>query len=389
MTSPVGFCHCDAQFPSLRARSVAARRLPMRPLDHRRPHRLAASARSVALAGRRRAARPSAPRPPAAAPPPRRASSSIGHGYGHGIGMGQWGSLGYALGADGGAGNFTYSQILTHYYGNTTLADAGHGPGTGVLHGGNVIVAMTENNGDDLIATGGLGHAHRRRASPAGATAVLFHLIGPGSTYRSSPSPGCAGPWRMALAAAASPSPRRRPPTADRWSCASRARASRCTDRSPRWPTPPGRRGRSTPSRWSSTWPTSRRRSRPSSWATLGGPGPQGQPWGFQQSEAQTVAARSYVESNPLGLRRLRRHLRPDVPVVSGDEVRDGHLGAGRARYGRAGHGDQRHLHGGHDRVLLVVGGLLHRGAVPGRGRCRATPSASAPRSATRTTTGR
>ena len=28
---------------------------------------------------------------------------------------------------------------------------------------------------------------------------------------------------------------------------------------------------------------------------------PQGEPWGFQQSEAQTVAARSYVEANPLG----------------------------------------------------------------------------------------
>ena len=37
----------------------------------------------------------------------------MGHGYGHGIGMGQWGSLGYALGDDGGAGNFTYGQILT------------------------------------------------------------------------------------------------------------------------------------------------------------------------------------------------------------------------------------------------------------------------------------
>ena len=42
-----------------------------------------------------------------------------GHGYGHGIGMGQWGSLGYAIGADNGAGNDTYQQILAHYYGNT------------------------------------------------------------------------------------------------------------------------------------------------------------------------------------------------------------------------------------------------------------------------------
>ena len=60
------------------------------------------------------------PASPAAAYP----SSTVvisGHGYGHGIGMGQWGSLGYAIGADNGAGNYTYQQILAHYYGNTTL----------------------------------------------------------------------------------------------------------------------------------------------------------------------------------------------------------------------------------------------------------------------------
>ena len=74
----------------------------------------------------------------------------------------------------------------------------------------------------------------------------------------------------------------------------------------------------------------------PSGWATLGGAGPQGMAWGFQQSEAQSVAARSYVESNPLsyggyadtcdqtcqsypghGRRdaRLRRRRRPTPPV--------------------------------------------------------------------------
>ena len=36
----------------------------------------------------------------------------------------------------------------------------------------------------------------------------------------------------------------------------------------------------------------------PSSWATLGGAGPQGQNWGFQELEAQAVAVRSYVLSN-------------------------------------------------------------------------------------------
>ena len=44
-----------------------------------------------------------------------------------------------------------------------------------------------------------------------------------------------------------------------------------------------------------------RRRSPRRAGPTLGGAGPQGQDWGFQQSEAQTVAARSYVEANPLG----------------------------------------------------------------------------------------
>ena len=50
----------------------------------------------------------------------------------------------------------------------------------------------------------------------------------------------------------------------------------------------------------SSTWPTWRPPS-PLDLGLLGGAGPQGQPWGFQQSEAQTVAARSYVEASPLG----------------------------------------------------------------------------------------
>ena len=44
-----------------------------------------------------------------------------GHGWGSGIGMGQWGALGYAIGTDGGAGNWTYQQILAHYYAPAAL----------------------------------------------------------------------------------------------------------------------------------------------------------------------------------------------------------------------------------------------------------------------------
>ena len=44
-----------------------------------------------------------------------------GQGWGHGIGMGQWGALGYAIGQDNGEGNWTYQQIVTHYYGPAQL----------------------------------------------------------------------------------------------------------------------------------------------------------------------------------------------------------------------------------------------------------------------------
>ena len=39
----------------------------------------------------------------------------------------------------------------------------------------------------------------------------------------------------------------------------------------------------------------------PASWGSLGGPGPQGEAWGFQALEAQAVEARSYVLSSPNG----------------------------------------------------------------------------------------
>ena len=44
-----------------------------------------------------------------------------GQGWGHGIGMGQWGALGYAIGQDNGDGNWAYQQIVNHYYGPAQL----------------------------------------------------------------------------------------------------------------------------------------------------------------------------------------------------------------------------------------------------------------------------
>jgi len=44
-----------------------------------------------------------------------------GHGYGHGRGLSQWGSYGYATQA-----GWNHEQILSHYYGNTTFGDLGN-----------------------------------------------------------------------------------------------------------------------------------------------------------------------------------------------------------------------------------------------------------------------
>ncbi|MHB8219949.1 MAG: SpoIID/LytB domain-containing protein [Acidimicrobiales bacterium] len=59
-----------------------------------------------------------------------------GHGWGHGIGMGQWGALGYAIGTDGGHGTWTYQQILGHYYAPATLGTLPGPPSTVGASGG-------------------------------------------------------------------------------------------------------------------------------------------------------------------------------------------------------------------------------------------------------------
>ncbi|MBW3615083.1 MAG: hypothetical protein KY439_07220 [Actinobacteria bacterium] len=59
------------------------------------------------------------PRPAGAFPKP--TLDLVGHGFGHGRGMGQFGALGYAL--DHG---FNYKQILGHFYGNTTEGNIGN-----------------------------------------------------------------------------------------------------------------------------------------------------------------------------------------------------------------------------------------------------------------------
>ncbi len=123
----------------------------------------------------------------------------VGHGWGHGIGMGQWGSLGYALGQDGGVGNIPYPVILAHYYGGTTLTPTND---ANRMHGGNVIVAMTEVDGGDTIVTAAGGGAVNY---PGGsAPAVLFHQLSPG-LFQIDTGASCAGPTWTAVGTAGDP----------------------------------------------------------------------------------------------------------------------------------------------------------------------------------------
>ena len=70
----------------------------------------------------------------------------VGHGWGHGIGMGQWGALGYAIGQDNGVGTSTYQQIVSHYYAPATLVQAAANDNQPVT------IALTENDGAAVIA---------------------------------------------------------------------------------------------------------------------------------------------------------------------------------------------------------------------------------------------
>jgi SpoIID/LytB domain protein len=223
-----------------------------------------------------------------------------GHGYGHGIGMGQWGSLGYALGDDGGAGNFTYSQILTHYYGGTTLATLGTAPAPAAAHGGNVLVAMTENDGGSLVATAAA--AGGMITVPGGTTAPAVEMVPNAgfTSYSIFTGPGCSGPWTLVGGPVTTATTSAVNPSDPIDLCEAGSSIEVHGTLTALFNSIPS-------SRVVNTLPLEQYvadvapSESPTSWSTLGGAGPQNMSWGFQQSEAQTVAARSYVEANPMG----------------------------------------------------------------------------------------
>jgi SpoIID/LytB domain protein len=100
-----------------------------------------------------------------------------GHGYGHGRGMGQWGAYGYATtGAK-------YTDIVSHYYGGTTLG----GQADGVI-----TVGLSGQDGADLVVTSGRDFTAGGVNVPAGSAARLRALAD--GSYQISVTAGCAAP---------------------------------------------------------------------------------------------------------------------------------------------------------------------------------------------------
>jgi stage II sporulation protein D len=88
-----------------------------------------------------------------------------GRGYGHGIGMSQWGAYGYAK-----YGGFSYKQILAHYYTNTALGRVPNDVIRVRLRGGLSSVKLTCASSYRAAVTGSVFKI------PAGVTATVTYV---------------------------------------------------------------------------------------------------------------------------------------------------------------------------------------------------------------------
>ena len=114
------------------------------------------------------------PRPAAAFPGP--TVELVGHGYGHGRGMGQFGSLGYAL------KGWSYERILDHYYGGTRM---------GTLPDGDITVQLTKHDGVSVIVSQEKGRL-RTSAAAGEFGALRVEKAGP-NLFKVESAADCAG----------------------------------------------------------------------------------------------------------------------------------------------------------------------------------------------------
>jgi hypothetical protein len=115
--------------------------------------------------------------PTAVAVSPEGDATFVGHGWGHGRGMGQYGALGYAV-----TYGWGYRQILDHFYGGTSLGNVADPP---------MSVELMTLNGGALVA---IGKNLEINGSPigSGAVAVIARLQPNLTTVKVSIGADCA-----------------------------------------------------------------------------------------------------------------------------------------------------------------------------------------------------
>jgi SpoIID/LytB domain protein len=101
-----------------------------------------------------------------------------GHGWGHGRGLGQYGSLGYSV-----VHGWTYSQIIDHYYGGTT---------TGTVADGPVTVRLAQFDNKPMVVGAGSPFTVGSFAFAAGDVALVQHSA---AGYDVSRATRCVGPF--------------------------------------------------------------------------------------------------------------------------------------------------------------------------------------------------
>ncbi len=159
---------------------MTARRAPVKP-SRIAPNRIARVATRLALAlglaaGGSVVVAGSTPTPAGAFPGA--TVDLVGQGYGHGRGMGQFGSLGYAL------QGWEYGRILDHYYGGTRMGSVPE-PG--------ITVQLTKFDGLDLIVFQEKGRL--QTSAKAGAFSSLRAVRIAPNTFRVDQGTNCGGPW--------------------------------------------------------------------------------------------------------------------------------------------------------------------------------------------------
>ncbi len=226
---------------------------------------------------------------PVAAAYPLSSVSLMGHGWGSGRGMGQWGALGYAL------QGWSYQQILEHFYGGTSMSMVGNP---------DIRVVITENDGNSVAVSSESPFSVAGISFAGGQAALMAYAGAPGQFdvfQGSSCDATTASSWSEVGTAS---NPVAVPSTQSQDAGTSQL-LELCQGGGNRY-------YRGSIQAYDDDGSTRTINivplesyvqgvvpaESPAYWGTLGPSGPQGEPQGFQELEAQAVAARSYVMSS-------------------------------------------------------------------------------------------